>query len=445
MSLENNSINNPTDFGIIGAGFTGLTISYELTKLNKSNILFEKSNYNGGLASSFKVGSTELDKFYHHWFTSDDEIISLIKELDLEKDIITRKSNTGMYYANKFYKLSTPLDLLKFKALNIFDRIKLGILTLQARRVKNWHMLEAMTAKDWLISLGGKKVYNVVWDPLLTGKFGPYADKISAVWFWNKIKLRGGSRDKSGDEKLAYLRGGFVKISQKLESMIQKNGNKIKNNEEVISVSKKKDIWEIKTSRSVYYFKNVICTSSLKETANMLSNFVSSSYLEKLNKIDYIGNICLVLELKKSLSSTYWLNVNDPNFPFVGVIEHTNFEGSENYDGRHIVYLSKYLPTSDKLYNLDVNSFYDYAEPYLKKMFPDYDHSWLINKNLWKARYSQPIVVKNYSSIIPEMKTPYKGLYICTMAQIYPEDRGTNYAVKYAKKLIRLLQNNSLM
>jgi protoporphyrinogen oxidase len=141
------------------------------------------------------------------------------------------------------------------------------------------------------------------------------------------------------------------------------------------------------------------------------------------------------LELDKSLSETYWLNVNDPTFPFVGVIEHTNFEKPETYGGRHIVYLSKYLPITDRLYSMSSEEFLAYSLPFLKKMFPALQDNWIMAHHLWRARWSQPVVEKHYGSLIPLEDTPFEGLHICSMAQIYPEDRGTNYAIREGRRI----------
>ena len=180
----------------------------------------------------------------------------------------------------------------------------------------------------------------------------------------------------------------------------------------------------------------IIITTAIPIYKKLIEPWADKNYLRGLNKIKYIGNVCLILELSKSLSDTYWLNVNDSSFPFVGLIEHTNFEQKENYNGNHIVYLSKYIQTASTLYNLTKEEFFDYSIPFIQKMFPEFEENWVVNYHLWKAEYSQPIVTKEYSNIKPEMKTPYDGLFLCSMAQIYPEDRGTNYAVKYAKKLV---------
>jgi hypothetical protein len=38
--------------------------------------------------------------------------------------------------------------------------------------------------------------------------------------------------------------------------------------------------------------------------------------------------------------------------------------------GRHIVYLSKYLPVSDALYQMTPEQVFEYSLPYIQRMFP---------------------------------------------------------------------------
>lgn len=420
---------------IIGAGFTGLTAAYELAKKGIQVTVIEAEKEVGGLAAAFDVEGNRLDRFYHHWFTSDQEVMNLVEELDLSSRLKINPTNTGLYYANKFFKLSTPIDLLNFSALSFVDRIRLGVLTLLVRRVKNWKDLEGLTASEWLRKLGGENVYKIVWEPLLRGKFGFYSEQVSAVWFWNKLKLRGGSRGKSGEERLAYLEGGFVVLAERLAEKIINLGGSIELGCTAIELNKKAGIWNIKTSKGMFSADKVITTTALPLLANMIQKWAEPEYISQLNRINYIGNVCLVLELDRSLSSTYWMNVNEPSFPFVGVIEHTNFEGPENYGDRHIVYLSKYLPHTELLYSMDADEFLDYAFPFLTKMFPEISREWILKHHLWKARWSQPIVEKNYSKLIPSQEAPEAGLFICSMAQIYPEDRGTNYAIREGSRI----------
>lgn len=424
---------------VVGAGFTGLTAAYELAKNGVQVTVLEAGTEIGGLASAFDVGGEKLDRFYHHWFTNDFEVMDLIKELELEGNVQVNPTNTGMYFTNNFYKLSTPLDLLKFSPLSFIDRVRLGILALRVRHVSDWKALENKTARQWLIELGGANVYRIVWEPLLKGKFGPYAEDISAVWFWNKLKLRGGSRGKRGEERLAYFKGGFIALAEGLAAKILALGGTIVLNHPVTKIHNDNDEWIIETPKQSFHATNVIVTTALPLISKMISSWATKDYCQSLERINYLGNVCLVLELDRPLSDTYWLNVNDPAFPFVGVIEHTNFESADTYGGRHIVYLSKYLPHTDDLYSMDKEQFLNFALPYLSKMFPMLNRSWIKDYHLWKARWSQPIVERSYSTLIPSEIGPKKGFYVCSMAQIYPEDRGTNYAIRAGRRIGKYL------
>ena len=419
-----------SDTIVIGAGFAGLSAAFELALAGKSVTVLEADEGVGGLAAAFQVENGErLDRFYHHWFTNDLEVMQLISDLGQQDQVVEHPTNTGMYFANTIFKLSTPMDLLRFKPLGFLDRIRLGLLALRARRVKDWQKLEEVTAADWLKGLGGANVFRVVWEPLLQGKFGPYADKISAVWFWNKLKLRGGSRGKSGEERLCYFKGGFVRLAEALADEIRANEGNIKTAAPVDRLIKCEDgRWVAKGTWGSVTADRVIATTALPLVADMLVE-ADPSYRSELRRIDYLANVCLVLQLDRSLSSTYWLNVNDPGFPYVGVIEHTNFEGAENYGGSHIVYLSKYLPHTEALYEMSDDEVIAFSIPHLKKMFPEFDETWIRKAHVWRARWSQPVVEKLYSALIPDEDAPLDGLHICSMAQIYPEDRGTNYAV----------------
>jgi len=428
------SLDHATEVAVIGGGFTGLAAGWELARRGVKVTVLEAAGEIGGLAAAFQVEGERLDRFYHHWFTNDRAVMDLIAELGLEDRVEINPTNTGMYFANTIYRLSTPLDLLKFKALGLIDRIRLGLLTLRARAVKDWRVLEDRTAEEWLIAMGGRAVYEVVWQPLLRGKFGPYAEQVSAVWFWNKLKLRGGSRGKAGEERLAYFRGGFIALAEAMAERIRAAGGRIELNASVTRFAKGEGGWRVETPRGTVRAAQVLATPALPLVASMVRDWADPAWVRSLEAIDYIGNTCLVLELNRPLSGTYWLNVNDPSFPFVGVIEHTNFASAETYGGRHIVYLSKYLPHTDPLYAMDADQFLAYAMPFLQRMFPAFEASWIEAHHLWKARWSQPVVVKHYGALIPPAQGPEAGLTLCSMAQIYPEDRGTNYAIREGRK-----------
>lgn len=423
---------------VIGGGFAGLSAAWELARAGHDVVVLEADDELGGLAGSFTVAGTRLEKFYHHWFTNDRHVNELVRELGAAANVVYRPTRTGMYFANRSYRLSSPLDVLRFAPLGPVDRLRLGLLALRARAVKDWRDLEHLTAEEWLVRLGGRDVYRVVWEPLLTGKFGPYAREVSAVWFWNKLKLRGGSRSRSGAEMLAYYRGGFAALAEELASAIVAAGGTIRTGTRVTGLMVRGGaVTGVRTDHGDFAADAVVATPALPIIADLVEPHAPAGYVASLRRVEYLANVCVVLELDRSLSETYWLNVNEPGFPFVGVIEHTNFEPASTYAGRHIVYLSKYLPATAELYRMPDADVVAYCAPYLARMFPEFDRSWILGAHVWRARYSQPVVVREYSRLIPAVETPIAGLHLVTMAQVYPEDRGTNYAIREGRRVGR--------
>ena len=422
---------------VIGGGFCGLAAAYELGRRGIRATVLERDAAVGGLAGSFTAGGARLEKFYHHWFTHDVHVMNLIEELGQSDRVLLRPTRTGTYYAHRFFKLSTPADLLRFSPLPFRDRLRLGLLALRARRVRDWRALEDRTAADWLRAMGGERVYQVVWEPLLQGKFGDLAEEVAAVWFWNKLKLRGGSRGKGGEERLAYYRGGFAALADTLAAAIRGQGGAVRTSTPVngLRVAAGR-VTGVVTPEATVAADGVIATPALP-IADLVAPHVAGEYVRRLRRIRYLANVCVVLELDRSLSDLYWLNVNDPGFPFVGVIEHTNFEPASTYGGRHVVYLSRYLPASDELYRMPERAAVAFTLEHLRRMFPDLTDDRILAAHVWRARYAQPVVECGYRRLIPALRTPLANLLLATMAQIYPEDRGTNYAIRQGRDAAR--------
>ena len=427
------------DVVIVGGGFTGLTAAYVLAKQGLKVRVIEADTEVGGLAGTFEFSDgVRLEKFYHHWFNNDVHVPELVKELGMEGDIVTLPSRTGMYFNGRMWKLSTPMDLLRFTALSFVDRIRLGLLVFQVRRVKDWKEIEHLSIREWLESLSGKRVYQVVWEPLIESKFSVYAEAVNAVWMWKKLVLRGSTRNDKGGEELAYFKGGFGRLADAMVSAIRQAGGEVSVGEKVLGVNAEgTHLSSVKTENGVIEGKQFLFTPAFPIIADMFGGSVSETWRERLLRVRYLGNMCLVLRLKRSLSDTYWLNVNDPGFPFVGVIEHTNFDVPENYKGSHIAFLSRYLAVEDPVWSFSDEEYVDFALEHLKRMFPEMERSWVIEHRVWRSEYAQPVTERNYSSYVPGRETPFENAHISTMAQIYPEDRGTNYAIREGRDIAR--------
>lgn len=387
---------------VIGAGFTGISAGYYLIKKGYQVTIFEKEKTPGGLAMGFKNDSWSwpIEKHYHHLFVSDTEIINFAKEVGVKINFY--KSKTSIFSRGSFYPLDSPASILKFPYLDIVSKIKMGISLGYLKLAPNWKNLEKITAKNYILKSMGTKPWRIIWQPLLEGKFGKYAETIPASWFWARIKKR--------SVYLGYPEGGFENFVKKATLAFEKMGGKIIYGQGVTP-----------SSPELSGFNNIISTIPA-------------------GKLAYLGAINLILRFNKPFlpDKVYWLNIGGLDFSFLSVVEHTNLFPKENYGGEHIVYVGKYLPPNHKYFSMTKEEILDEYHKDLVKLNPNYK-SALIGSDVFKAPYAQPIFPRNYSETIDPIKTNDEKVYRATMEQVYPWDRGTNYAVEMGKNVAEIV------
>ncbi len=456
---------------IIGAGFTGLSAAYYLVKQKHNVTIFEKDSTPGGLAVGFKEKNWDwsLEKHYHHWFTNDDSVFNLAKEINYE--VIIKRPKTSTYIDGSIYQLDSPLSLLSFPKLSLFDRLRMaGVLTTMKFN-PFWQSLEGIKAGNFLSKAMGKKAYQTIWEPLFVNKFGKYANDISLAWFWARIKKRTPS--------LAYPKGGFLEFANVLVKKIEQKGGKVLFNTEVISIRDyKKPTVSFKNSILRHSGKRVkrahpesltnigdsgqdgyqMVTRQARMTASEFDAIIvtlpslfflkiapqlPNDYKNKLLKLKGLGASNLILRLKKPFltDGTYWLNICDKKSPIMAIVEHTNFMDKKYYNNEHIVYLGNYLPHDHPYMKMNASELLKVYDPFLKKINPNYQLS-IVNCQLFTVPFAQPIIPLNYSKIIPPFETPIKNVYLANIQQVYPWDRGTNYAVAMGERVAKLIEKS---
>lgn len=431
--------------GVIGGGAAGLAAAFELLRQGHDVQVFERSGFLGGQASTFNVGGSRLEKGYHHLFTSDVDMAWIIRELGLESKLEWIPSKVGLFHKGRIWDFSTPKDLLKFNAISLIDRLRLGLVTLYLRRRRNWRALENVTAAKWLPRFVGKRAYEAIWEPLLRGKFGQHYNEIGMTWFWGKIALRLASRGRSfGGERLGYPIGSFGEVFDALGERIWEMGGEVHTEANVLSVTMTGGTatgLEIKLAGedpSIRRFDAVLSTTPSWVFASLAPE-LPSSYRELLTSTTYLAAVMMILELDRPLTTTYWLNIADSEVPFVAAIEHTNFVPPEHYGGSHLLYLANYLDKDNRMYHMNHDELLEHYLPSLKKLNPDFNASWIKSSHYHREEAAQPVNGTAYASRIPAHRTPIEGLYLANTTQIFPEDRGTNYSVRLGRKAARLL------
>jgi protoporphyrinogen oxidase len=431
---------------VIGGGIAGLTAAYRLSQQGLRVSLWERGSRLGGQAAAFPVaGGASLEYFYHHLFQSDREIVKLIEEIGISDHLVWLPSNVGYFADGKSHPLNGALDLVKLPIIPFHDRIRLGATTFYLQHVKNWKKYEKITAQKWLTRALGKRAYDRTLGAQLDAKFGRFAGDVAMVWFWGKIWLRTTSRKSPlAKEHLGYIKGSFNVLIDALHQSLLKQGVEVHVGEGPSSLNQREDgRWDVVIDgldEPVLADKVVVTTPS-PILARLVPD-LPEDYKSKLLGLTYEAAAVALLELDRPLSSIYWLNIADRDMPFTGVIEHTNFMPASDYGGKHYVYLSKYLETDHPYFTMPEEELLETYIPYVKRINPAFDRSWISNKWIFRERAAQPIVGLNYSERIPDHRTPKQGLYLANTSQIYPEDRGTNYSVRLGNQIAEIVRED---
>ncbi len=435
--------------GIVGAGAAGLAAAYDLSRAGHQVCVFESAPFIGGQASTIPVGGFPLERGYHHLFTNDSAILDLMADLGIDDAMEWYPSNVGTYVDGRLYKTTTATDLLRFGAISLLQRIKMGLFTLRVQRIKDWQSLEPYTADKWLSEKLGGEAYQVLWNPLLRGKFGRFYAEVGMPWFWSKIHTRFASRQGLlAKEVLGYPTGSFDVVFDRLVSAIEAQDGSVRLENPVTRVVTQCDGSSIIIESATVdgersdEFDSVLLTVPSFAAPELLPG-LPSEYLEKLTSVQYLAAVVVILELEHPLTEFYWMNIASDDVPFLGIIEHTNMLPKQWYNDRHVVYLTNYLHRHDEMYLMSPDDLINFYMRHLPKFNPEFDRSWVKDVHYNAVSAAQPIIGTNYGAKKPSHRTPFERVYLANTTQIYPEDRGTNYSIRMGREVAGMMQSDA--
>ena len=429
---------------IIGAGIAGLSAAYDLLAAGHQVTLYEAADHTGGLASGFQDETWEwpLEKFYHHIFQSDKAIIQLVEELGFSDRLFFPRPTTSVIYKGKIVPFDSPLRWITFPGFNLLDVARFGLVSAYLRFTKPWRTLEQQTADAWLRRWYGKKIYELTWRPLLIGKFGPYYQDVNMAWMWARLHVR--------TPKLGYFVGGFQAFTERLTEEVQQRGGQILLDTPVNGMTQGENgRLTLTTSAGQIEDDRVLATTS-PPLLSRLAPELPADYLGQLLNLKSMGAVVMTLALERPLLPdhlTYWLNIpaNSPDksqssVPFLALVEHTNYVSSTHYGGDHIVYCGDYVTPDHTYFQMSDAELVSLFTGVLTQFNPDFRPDWVRRSWVFREKYAQPVPLLNHSANIPDITTPLPGLYFASMSQVYPWDRGTNYAVEIGRRAARLME-----
>lgn len=420
--------------GIIGGGFAGLTAAHELLKAGQQAVVFEAAPQVGGLAAGFKADHWDwtLEKFYHHIFTTDSEIIGLAEEIGARDLIFFNKQTTAFFCREHGMHAVDVPGILTNPHLSPLSRIRFGLSGMQLKFRNDWQRLERITAAQHLTRWAGKQAYEQMWAPLFDGKFGPYADQVNAAWIWARAKTR--------SFKLGYFKGGFQAFADALATHVEQQGGTVHTDCPVQQLERADNGWAIRANGSPHSFDQVIVASSPGVLTRLVPD-LPDAYTMKLRELKSIGAVVMVAALDRQLltSGAYWLNITKGDLPFLALVEHTNMISPAHYGGDRLIYCGDYLQADHRYFTMTEDEVAQEWIASLPRANPNFKPEWIKQTWLFREKYAQPVVPINHGRNVPSLQTPFDGLYFASLAHVYPWDRGTNFAVELGKRVARTI------
>ncbi len=419
------------NIAIVGAGVGGMAAALDLVKAGHQVTIFEASDVVGGLAAGFKDEGWDwsVERYYHHWFTSDRHIFALIDEIGEQDQVVIPSPKTVVYYEGRFHRLDSALAALTFPGFTFLDMMRFGLVTAYLRYAARWQDLEQFTAHQWMQRAYGQRLYATHFEPLLMGKFGPYYQQVTMAWFWARFKAR--------TTRLATFQGGFQAFADKLADTLRQRGVLIRLNTPINQIAPLPDgRLQLSLGTESELFDRCLVTVSPGLLARMIPA-LGDTYLKGLLDLKSLGAVVLVLALRHQLSAEgyYWYNLpKSAGFPFLALVEHTNFLKPEFFGGDHIVYCGDYLDPQHPYFSLNKDEILAEFLPSLTQFNPKFTSDWVRKSWLFRTPYAQPVPLVNHSRNIPDIRTPIPGVYFASMSQVYPWDRGTNFAVEIGRR-----------
>ena len=428
-------------YGIVGGGLLGLTLAYRLAQQGRRVTLLEAADHLGGLADAWRLGDVVWDRHYHVTLLSDKYLRAILTELDLDREMQWVQTKTGFHVDDRLYSLSSSLEFLRFPPLGLWDKMRLAWTIYYASRIRDWKTLENIPVADWLRRHSGDRTFRRIWLPLLKAKLGDAWQRTSAAFIWATIaRMYAARRTGLKKEMFGYLPGGYAKLLATMQRKLTELGVEIRLSSPVESITREADgrLRIVAAGGQSAWFDRVVVTTPTPVAAKVCPQ-LSAAELGRLQGVEYLGIVCASLLLKRPLSPYYVTNITADWAPFTGVIEMTALVAPEQFGGRSLIYLPKYVTSADpagRQTDEEIKSSFLAA---LGRMFPDFRPADVLAFQVSRVRNVFALSTLGYSQRVPETRTTIPGLYLVNSAQIVNGTLNVNETVRLAEESLALV------
>ncbi len=421
--------------GIVGGGVLGMTLALRLREQGHEVVVLEGARAPGGLAAPQDIAGYTWDRFYHVILQSDRELLGLLRELGVEKELHWGITRTGFYTDGVLYSLSTSLEFLAFPPLSIIDKMRLAGTIMYASRVKDWRSLEKIPVADWLQKLSGKRTFERMWLPLLKSKLGENYRIASAAFIWAIIaRMYAARRSGLKREMFGYVDGGYAAVLARFERYLDEKQIELRTGSPVASVRDNGIETEVTLGDgTTLRFDRVILTVPASRIPALCPQLTIAER-ERLGRVVYQGVLCASMLTRQPLATYYVTNITDV-VPFTGVIEMTTLVDRARFGGNSLVYLPRYLAQDDPFWKVTDDEVRTIFLDALEKMYPSFSRADVLDFRVARARDVLAISTLDYSTLaLPPARTSLANVFVVNSAQIESGTLNLNETVGLANR-----------
>jgi protoporphyrinogen oxidase len=424
---------------IVGGGLAGLASAHYVLKAGLSPVLFEASGAIGGSASPLLHEGVRLDRFPELVQDNDTALIGLMAEHEALGRLAWHGARTSYLIDGRQHSLDSPMDLLRFRALPLRDRIRTGLAFLGLTRLQQLGLhLDRVPARDWLVRGFGERAFARVWDPYLRAKFGDGADEIPAYWVFERIhREKNGRRDVKG-----CLRGGFGWLVEEMRTSIEKRGGEIRLGSPVRALETRGAEVVVEGDGGSESFDAAISTLRLPELAKLARGRLAALVPDP--GLAYQSLVSAVVVSREPLQSAYWTVVGDSDFWFQGICERTRVAPPEWTGGRHVTHLTRWCSHASPDYRTSDDEVRERALSALAAYFPTFDPGCVEAIHVFRAPDVQPIWPLRYLERRPGARVGDTRVYLACGERAYPRILTSwNTSVTLAREAASALKGDS--
>jgi protoporphyrinogen oxidase len=420
--------------GIVGGGILGTVLGLRLAQAGAEVTVMERAPTLGGLAASMDFGGHTVDRFYHVITPADANMIDLAEEVGLGDQLRFSPVGVGFFIDGQLHDFNGIGDFLRFKPLSLWQRARLAWFVAQCQVRSKYDALERIPLERWLLRHCGRGVTNRIWRPLLDSRFEGRREELPATYLWARTRRMSKARTgRSQGEQMGHMIGGHQRLIDAAAARARAHGVKVWLGAPVEGLAMDDgEVRGVRVGGEEHRFDLTVATlqpPALRFLLPDLLHGLLDAYPQR-----YLGVVCVVLKVRRSVSPYYSINICEPT-PITTVVETSHVVGTEHTDGLRLLYLPKYCDPEAPEHTEDDEVVLERFTGMAERMLPDFSRDQIVDWTVQRAKLVEPVHALGVEPRIAPVWPDVSGLALASNAQIYPRLLNGDSVIGFAQQV----------